>query len=367
MYWKRRTIKLFNKIICIVTIISAFALVCSYLARYIDPKTFWPFAFAGLAYVPLLILNGFLLILNGLRRKLLAFLPLIVILTGWNLFFDTFSFRLQREDTFSRPSHSVRVFTWNIHYFQDPTEAQRPSFQKEILQLAASARADIICLQEFSAGPEDPDKGMISIRQTLNMPYAYFQPMESKDKGMIILSKYPVIRKGMIRFSDEPSGNQCLFADIVKDGKTLRVYTVHLESIRLRSDQLNYINNVVKGEERNIRPSKRIAGQLKHAFQKRSDQVKLVKDHAAKCPCPYLICGDFNDPPSSYAFYKMSEGLKKTFAEKGHGFFPVTYYEGFLQYQIDHILVSPAFEVLNHQIIKKKLSDHYPVLADVKL
>ncbi len=359
--------KTLNKAISIITILSALALGCSYLARFIDPQSFWPPAFAGLAYVPLLFLNVFLLVLNSIRRKPIAILTLLVILTGWNVFFDTFSFRPGSSPDQKPPLHAIRLFTWNVHYFENIDGPSLPSFQNEMLALVASVNPDVICMQEFSAGQGNQTKGKIPLQNRINMPYVYFQPMESSSKGMAVFSKYPIIHKGLLAFSNELSGNQCLFTDILKEGKIFRVYTVHLESIRLQATQLDYIDSMVKGKERNIRPSKKIAGQLKRAFQRRSEQVKLVKLNAALCPYPYLICGDFNDPPSSYAFYRMSSGLKNTFAEKGHGFFPVTYYKGFLKYQIDHILVSPAFEVLDHQIIKKKLSDHYPVFTDVRL
>lgn len=355
------------KVILLLTIIASLALVCSETARYISPQLFWPSAFIGLAYVPLFLLNLLLLVFHSLRRKITFLIPLIAILLGWNVMTDTFSLR-SASAIESKDPKSIRLLTWNIHYFQDIYLRPLPESQKEMLTTINDTGADVICMQEFYTGQDDDaTKGINKIKDFLKKPYAFFQPMEGETRGMAIFSKYPIIRTGIIAFSTEPSGNQCIFTDILKEGKTLRVYTVHLESIKLQSQQLSYIDSFVKGKERNIRPSKKIAGQLKRAFLERSRQVELVKEHASKCPYPYIICGDFNDPPSSFAFHSMAKELKNTFAEKGHGIFPVTYYKGFLKYQIDHILVSPEFEVLNHQIVKKKLSDHYPVLTDVKI
>jgi len=94
--------------------------------------------------------------------------------------------------------------------------------------------------------------------------------------------------------------------------------------------------------------------------------VLRIKEDAAKCPYPYIISGDFNDTPTSYAVNKMSEGLKNAFCEKGSGF-GRTYNGDFPNYQIDYIMASPAFNVLSYQIIEKKLSDHYPVRSDLVL
>lgn len=351
----------------ILTILAAIALAGSYAACFIDPRTFWPPAFLGLAYVPLFFLNLLLLIINIARRKWISLLPVAGILLSWNILVNTFSFH-RATPLPPKPSPSaIRILTWNIHYFEDDSNPNRDSSRNEMLTLAQSTNADVICMQEFSWGDQDSSKSMARISNHLRMPYFYFQRMESPSEGMAIFSKYPLINKGMIRFSYEYSGNQGLFADIKKDNKIFRVYTVHLESIRLQNNQLNYISKLVKGKERTIRPSKKIAGQLKRAFQNRSEQVFLIKHHAKNCPYPYLVCGDFNDPPSSYSFHEMSRGLENTFAEKGHGILPVTYYRGLLKYQIDHILINSGFRTLDHHIITRKLSDHYPVCATLEL
>ena len=62
----------------------------------------------------------------------------------------------------------------------------------------------------------------------------------------------------------------------------------------------------------------------------------------------------------------MSKGLKNAFCEKGSGF-GRTYNGDFPNYQIDYIMASPAFDVLDYDIIEKKLSDHYPVCSDLLL
>ena len=81
---------------------------------------------------------------------------------------------------------------------------------------------------------------------------------------------------------------------------------------------------------------------------------------------PYIIAGDFNDTPTSFAVNSIAKGLKNTFSEKGNGF-GITYNGAFPNFQIDYILTTPNFNVKNYQIIKKKLSDHYAVVSDLEL
>jgi endonuclease/exonuclease/phosphatase family metal-dependent hydrolase len=76
------------------------------------------------------------------------------------------------------------------------------------------------------------------------------------------------------------------------------------------------------------------------------------------------VCGDLNDVPNSYAYHTIGSGLKNAFAEKGvwlgrtfSGIAPTL--------RIDNIFVDKRFDVEQYIRIKKKLSDHFPILADM--
>ena len=58
--------------------------------------------------------------------------------------------------------------------------------------------------------------------------------------------------------------------------------------------------------------------------------------------------------------------MKDAYAESGFG--PgYTYNESIFRFRIDHIFCSPEFGVLDCKIIKDKASDHYPVIAKIKI
>ena len=92
----------------------------------------------------------------------------------------------------------------------------------------------------------------------------------------------------------------------------------------------------------------------------------MVKEHAEKSPIPHIIAGDFNDTPISYTVKTISRDMKNCFRKKGSGF-GITYNGAFPNFQIDYIFTSSEFEVKNYLVINKKLSDHYPVRADLEL
>ena len=72
-----------------------------------------------------------------------------------------------------------------------------------------------------------------------------------------------------------------------------------------------------------------------------------------------------NDKFLQLLFNVIGNGLKSAFQEKGSGL-GTTYGGAFPNFQIDYILCDPAMDVLNYKIIKKKYSDHYPVVADIQ-
>jgi endonuclease/exonuclease/phosphatase family metal-dependent hydrolase len=166
--------------------------------------------------------------------------------------------------------------------------------------------------------------------------------------------------------ADKSSENQCLYIDVKKGEKSIRVYSMHLQSIHFDPDDYRYLNNVSKEGKADVSSTKRLGSKLKNAFIKRSEQVFKVRSHADACPYPYIISGDFNDTPTSFAVNQMCKGLKNAFREKGSGL-GRTYNGSFPNYQIDYIMAGQQFNVTGYNIIEKKLSDHYPISSDLVL
>jgi endonuclease/exonuclease/phosphatase family metal-dependent hydrolase len=77
-----------------------------------------------------------------------------------------------------------------------------------------------------------------------------------------------------------------------------------------------------------------------------------------------IICGDLNDVPNSYAYTTIGRGLKNAFREKGFGI-GNTFSAISPTLRIDNIFTDKRFDVKQFVRIKKKLSDHYPIIADL--
>jgi endonuclease/exonuclease/phosphatase family metal-dependent hydrolase len=348
----------------------ALALLISYLAPIADPKTYWVIAFFGLAYPLILLANLIMIAYWLLRKSRLVLISVLGILCGFNVLINNIGFHPGNRNMVKPAAvNAIRVMTYNVHNFKKYGASKDISTKHEILTLIAAQKPDIIGMQEFYTRKRGQYAMLDSMKKIVESDNYYFENFESGEEekiGIAIFSKYPIISKGMIQLAPLHSGNQCLYADIKRDNHVFRLYTVHLQSINFEPADYKYIDTVTKSGKTDLNSTKRLGGKLKRAFMKRSEQVAKIKAHAKQCPYPYIISGDFNDTPSSYAVNQMAKGLKNAFVEKGFGL-GRTYNGDFPNYQIDYIMVSPQFDVASYTITEKKLSDHYPVFADLLL
>jgi endonuclease/exonuclease/phosphatase family metal-dependent hydrolase len=357
-----------DKIFLWINILLCAGLLISYLAPIVNPETFWLIAFFGLAYPFLLLGNVILIIYWLIRKSKWAFFSIVVIAIGWNILNKNIGLR-GTSSTESRSPNNLRLMTYNVHNFKRYGAKNDISTKHEILEIISQEQPDIIGLQEFYTRKRGQYDMLDSIQKILKCTSYYFEAIRSnKDEaiGIALFSKLPIVGHGLIQLADRSSENQCLYIDVKKGEKNIRVYSVHLQSIRFDPEDYRYLDNISQQGKPDVSSTKRLTSKLKAAFIKRSEQVFKVKGHADSCPYPYIISGDFNDTPTSFAVNQMCKGLKNAFREKGSGL-GRTYNGSFPNYQIDYIMASQQFDVTRYNITEKKLSDHYPVSSDLLL
>jgi endonuclease/exonuclease/phosphatase family metal-dependent hydrolase len=359
----------FDKLLLFINGGLCLALLLGYLAPMVDPRTFWIFAFFGLAYPPILLANIIIIVYWLLRKSKWALLSIIGIVIGWNVLLDNIGFSLSGSVSVGS-LNAVRMMTYNVHDFMSYKNGQPIPVKHEILELIGKQKPDVLGMQEFYTRKRGKYAMVDSVKKAMGVKHYYFETFNANGEdavGMAVFSKYPIIANGLVSLSPETgSGNQCLYVDVKRNDKIFRVYSIHLQSINFKPEDYQYLDTVSKSGKADMASTKRLGGKLKRAFLKRAEQVFIVKKHAAQCPYPYIISGDFNDTPSSFAVSQMSKGLKNTFRERGTGL-GRTYNGDFPNYQIDYIMASPQFNVWSYDIIQKKLSDHYPVCATLEL
>jgi endonuclease/exonuclease/phosphatase (EEP) superfamily protein YafD len=86
----------------------------------------------------------------------------------------------------------------------------------------------------------------------------------------------------------------------------------------------------------------------------------VIARHIELCKHPVIICGDFNDPPVSYTYRKISHGFADAFMRSGWGI-GSTYHGPMPSFRIDYIMHSKQFISMDYRRIKFDYSDHFPV------
>lgn len=365
----KNTLTFIDKVILWLNIPLCIALLISYLAPSTDPKTAWIIPFFGLAYPILFAGNVLFAFLWLLRKRWLVLLPVVCILSGWNVLLNNVELHLKPSHPNAASVNGVRMMTYNVHNFKRYGSTNDISTKREILQIINEQQPDIIGFQEFYTRKSGQYDLKDSILKIMGTTYYYFEPVIANSQeaiGMAIFSKFPIVAHGLVSLINKPSENACLYIDVKKGNKQFRVYSLHLQSIRFDPEDYKYLNKISEQGKVDKSSAMRLGSKLKTAFIKRSDQVVIIKAHAAQCAYPYIISGDFNDTPSSYAVNQVAKGLNNAFREKGFGF-GRTYNGDFPNYQIDYIMASPQFDVNSYNIVERKLSDHYPVISDLVL
>jgi endonuclease/exonuclease/phosphatase family metal-dependent hydrolase len=341
---------------------------------WLNPKYFWPVGFLTLSafYFLLLLLLFFIFWLFVKPRW--ALISLISIGLAYKPVHNILPFRFASSFDPNKPANSIRVMTWNVAQFNVLDDKKHPEVRKQMFDIIERYKPDIACFQEMVAEDSTVRKhGHIDeFLEKLKYP-DYFYSYNVKEDfwgyahfGIIILSRYPIIKKQTI--SQYPNNYNSIFqfVDIIKGADTIRVFNVHLQTLRFSRENMKYIDEPTAEKDNAIRESKSIIGKFKKGFLKRQLQADRIKAEMKKSPYPVIITGDFNDVPNSYAYHMIGGDMKNAFVEKGIGLGRT--YSGISPVlRIDNIFADSRFDVKQFLRIPRKLSDHFPIMADLQL
>lgn len=336
--WFSRIMFFFNTVLTVLTFLS-------YLLPFLAPKAF-PFLSVLTLILPLfLILNFFFFVfwlLQLKRQMLLSGLVLLLGITFINRFYKFSETNLPPEDgDFTLMSYNVRLF--NLYEWLPQGDVP-----EQISKLIDEKHPDILCLQEFS--PNDK----VSVKK---YPHSFVKLYGGKNKyGQAIYSNYKMIEKGEIQFPN--TSNNVIYADILKGKDTLRIYSMHLQSIKISTDI---------HEDLNQEKSKFIFMRISEAFTLQQQQAEIIKKHFDACNYPKIICGDLNNSAFSYVYRTVKGDMKDAFEQAGTGFgksYNFKYYPA----RIDYVFVENNIEVKEFTSLDSFVqSDHFPQLTRLNL
>ena len=165
-----------------------------------------------------------------------------------------------------------------------------------------------------------------------------------------LFSKYPFINKGSIEH-DTPN-TSIIFADIIKNKDTIRVYNFHLESLGIAQDE-DYFGH---------KDSEKLFKRLRKSFKVQQIEIDILKNHIKACKYRVILAGDMNNIAYSWAYKNLKTNLQDTFLEAGKGFGKTFSFKGF-PLRIDHVFVDESIKIIDHKNYQNRYSDHYPIMA----
>ncbi len=332
----------FNKVLWFFNIIVALLLIVSFVLPYLPPKSYPILSILSLTVSPLILINIVFLLYWLVQVKRHLWLSLVVLTIAY-FHFNGF-YQISSEKNASNYKNSLRIASLNVRLFNAYEKDQIKDVPKIFSDFLISENPDVLFVQEYY----DPNKV-----QFKDFPYSFINAAQ-KDMGPLkhaIFSKYPLLNVGS--FNYDYTNNNVLYADVVKGNDTVRIYNLHLQSLRI-------IPSKVLEEEEKEQLLRRISTAFKH----QQEQVDDILKHKKSSKYPVLICGDFNNTPFSYTYQKLHEGMKDAFVSRGNGLGSTFLFDKYPM-RIDYILTDNSFDVLRFNVYKKTFSDHYPISATV--
>lgn len=352
----------------VATVVCALLLLMGLLAGSVSPTRMTLFAFIGLGYPIIYILNLACALWWAIRWRWWFFVSAAVLLIGIGGIGRYYRLTiLKNPSDVSYEQNDLVVVSYNVKGFSTVEELTVRQEADSIAHWFNGRGANLVCLQEAyfpSSFSFECFKDSLA-----NFKYGFFENTLQEEEeepslsGLAIMSSYPIVDHGILWGDSLRVGS--VWADVKVGRDTLRVYNVHLKSTgvapadRNRTLSVNIVDDTLA-----VSNLSNIVGKMSDNYQLRVGEVEEVVSGVRKSEYPVVVCGDFNDVPTSHTYKRIrSNSLQDSFIERGRG---VGYtFKGFRElFRIDYILSSEDyFEVKEYDSPELPYSDHNPVIS----
>lgn len=350
-----------KKILCIIlliiNLIAAVALILSTLAGAVEPSRMAAVSILSYGYFIFLLANVVFIIVWLFLSRWEFLVSAAAIAVRFS--FVPLFFQVGGNQDAEPADDTIKILTLNTHAFKgldSDTLMTADSGAMLFLELIDREQPDVMCLQEFFR----PKRlSIVDSFEARGYKYHYGVHGSNTRSQAILFS-----RCRMVKGYDMDRKSK-FYADIEKNGHTVRVCCVHLDSYQLNDDDLESFENLshAKTDSSTHRLMKKFAETTRqHEREWKEELYPLVEESTV----PLIIAGDFNDTPASYIYQQATEVLADPYVEQGRGF-GTTYHGPYPAFRIDYILHSHDLEALSYKRIPSAVSDHYPVVVTFKI
>lgn len=235
----------------------------------------------------------------------------------------------------------------------------------KIISFLQNENADFLLLQEVYHG-QDPQldrqfRSLSILLEQLNYPYFHFAPafLEAEsgqliEQGNAILSKYPLEEAAVI-FYDEPFG----------------VRSNQYEYFHLTPRNLQHVMADVKGKKLHLLNTQGIWGLDGGDSERRLNMSqKIVAEVEGRQPL--ILAGDFNLRPETKTIANIEKQLTNVFKDELKTSFNIKRkdlknYPGYAEAVVDMFFVSAGVAVVKKSCPAVDISDHLPLVVELKI
>lgn len=365
----------FQKLLLFLNASAGLLLLISSYSFLINPAQWWLPATAGLIFPVLLAANLFFLpvwLVVNYRR---LWIPLLALVLSTPAFLRSYGMNSTNEAFGMSKSDSVlRVMSWNVGLMnlnaRDTNEAIIGN--RLILDAIAEHKPDVVCLQEFLTAlqPNGHYNFLDSLKRTQGFAYHYFAVDYDVYEGFfvsgsLVLSRYPITDSSTYPFPG-PFGGSAIRTGIAFRGDTIDVFTSRLQSLNFKRNEYAVFSKLKQGSPAAVKGSRTLFRKVKYAYQQRAPQVATITREMERSNRMRLFTGDLNDIPTGYAYHKIKGNMKDAWLKTGLGW-GRTFRKISRTLRIDFIFYSPQFELLQCRRVRNTGSDHYGLVADLKI
>lgn len=338
-----------SKTMLFFNVIVAFTTLMAYLLPFLAPKWF-PFLSVLTLFLPFfLVVNVLFFMYWLLQFKKYIFVSGLVLLLGITFINKFYNLK---PTTLPKSEKEFTIMSYNVRLFNKFNWNKKANIPTKIAEFVTEKNPDILCIQEYS-----------NLEKTQFSNYKYkhvFKEGKNIIVGNSIFSKYKIIDKGVINFPN--STNNAVYADVIIDKDTLRIYSMHLQSIKISTD--------IEEEEiqkMNESKTKYIFRKISSAFTKQQEQALLLKQHYTDCKYKKIICGDMNNSAFSFVYRTIKGSMQDAFESNGEGF-GKTYNFKYYPARIDYIFADKNIQINSFETLNDFYnSDHFPLISRLEI
>ena len=329
-------------------------LVIAMIAPFFKPAIFPLFSVIGLFFPLLWIINIAFIIIFMTQKSKLWLVALVLLIGGIYQASLILNFSANNDRTAN--SVGIKLITYNTGSNDSINDIEG---RKQTFNNPEFMDCDIVCLQEFTPRDEKGIEVLEAFKHNINVSYFGFPKGHSN--GLSVYTNYEILDYDWLKQNNEDT--YALWCDLIVGMDTVKLINVQLQSIRLEDEELESMTELqgIGSLPGNIVS---IFSKLRRGFVWRTEQVENLKGLIANSEYSVVLCGDFNDPPSSYTYREFSKLLEDAFMEKGNGF-DFTYAGSLPLLRIDYVLTSNNIEILTYKRIDETFSDHYPLVVEL--